>query len=177
MLTAKGIPLLWQGQEFAENYYLPNPSDTASMVRVLLFRPVRWDYFYDQIGKSTISLIRKLIKIPQKNPQLRKGESYFYNDQANLQNRELILFHRIEDQNFSLIALNFSDQKQNVPLTFNFAGKYVDELPGYQDLGNIAQGEQKPSTFIVTMDASSPSNNNKYERVAKISPSSKQRRF
>jgi 1,4-alpha-glucan branching enzyme len=140
---AKGIPMLWQGQEFAENYYLPNPSDAESMGRVLLFRPVRWDYFYDQSGKSIISLVRNLIKIRRKNPQLRQGEAYFYNDQTNLQNKGVILFHRVGGQNFSLIALNFSDQDQNVPFTFNFAGNYIDELPGYQDIGNIVQGETR----------------------------------
>jgi 1,4-alpha-glucan branching enzyme len=141
MFMAKGIPMLWQGQEFAENYYLPNPSDPLSMGRVLLFRPVRWDYFYDQIGKSTISLIRQLIKIRRENPQLRKGESYFYNDQANFQNKGVIIFHRSDGQNFGLIALNFSNQEQNVPFAFNFAGNYIDELPGYKDLGKISQGQ------------------------------------
>ena len=53
------------------------------------------------------------------------------------------MFHRVDGQNFSLIALNFSDQEQNVPFTFNFAGNYIDELPGYQDLGNVAQGETR----------------------------------
>jgi 1,4-alpha-glucan branching enzyme len=140
---AKGIPMLWQGQEFAENYYLPTPSDAASMGRVLLFRPVRWDYFYDQIGKSTVGLVRNLIKIRKKNPQIRQGEAYFYNDQANLQKNGIIFFHRVDGQNLSLIALNFSDQEQNVPFTFNFAGNYIDELPGYQDIGNIAQSETR----------------------------------
>jgi 1,4-alpha-glucan branching enzyme len=143
MLMAKGIPLLWQGQEFAENYYLPTPSDATSMGRVLLFRPVRWDYFYDQIGKSTVGLFRNLIKIRRKNLQIRQGEGFFYNDQGNLQNKGIIIFHRVDGQNFSLIALNFSDQEQTVPFTFNFAGNYIDELPGYQDIGNITQSETR----------------------------------
>jgi hypothetical protein len=33
MLTAKGIPMLWQGQEFGENYYLPE----QGFGRVMLF--------------------------------------------------------------------------------------------------------------------------------------------
>jgi 1,4-alpha-glucan branching enzyme len=141
MLMAKGIPLLWQGQEFLENYYLPNPGDSASMGRVLLFRPVRWDYFYDQVGKSTIALIRNLIKIRKQNNQLRYGESYFYNDYNNLQSRNILVFHRKYDQNFSLILLNFSDQDQTVPFTFNVPGNYSDELLGYESLGKITAGE------------------------------------
>jgi maltooligosyltrehalose trehalohydrolase len=139
MLTAKGIPMLWQGQEFAENYYLPD----SGMGRVLLFRPVRWDYFYDQIGKSTIGLIRKLIKIRNSNPQLRQGESYFYNDPDNLQNNGVMIFHRNKEQSFSLIALNFTDQEMNVPVTFDFEGYSIDELPGYQDLGKVSKGETR----------------------------------
>ena len=141
MLMAKGIPLIWQGEEFSENYYIPNPNESASMGRVLLFRPVRWDYFYDQVGKSTIALVRSLIKIRKRNPQLRYGESYFYNDYDRFQSKNVLIFHRKFEQNLSLIALNFSDQDQNVPFTFDFPGNYVDELPGYESLGQITQGE------------------------------------
>ncbi|MCU0572622.1 MAG: alpha-amylase family glycosyl hydrolase, partial [Syntrophobacteraceae bacterium] len=58
LLAAKGIPLLWQGQELGENYYVPE----AGWGRVMLFRPVRWDYFYDPIGKTVIRLVRRLLK-------------------------------------------------------------------------------------------------------------------
>ncbi len=141
MLMAKGIPLLWQGEEFAENYFLPNPGDSASMGRVLLFRPVRWDYFYDQIGKSTTNLIRNLIKIRRQNPQLKYGESYFHNDYNNFQSKNVLIFQRNYDQNLSIVFLNFSDQEKTVPFTFEFSGNYVDELPGYESLGEIAKGE------------------------------------
>ena len=44
LLMSKGIPMLWQGQEFAENYFLPD----FGAGRVSLLRPLRWDYFYDE---------------------------------------------------------------------------------------------------------------------------------
>jgi maltooligosyltrehalose trehalohydrolase len=140
-MMAKGIPLLWQGQEFTENYYLPSPAENSAMGRVLLFRPVRWDYFYDPVGKSTIALMRLLINIRRQRPQLRYGEGYFYNDYTNYQSKNVLVFHRKYGQNFSLILLNFSNQDQNVPFTFNFPGTYVDELPGYENLGEINSGE------------------------------------
>jgi 1,4-alpha-glucan branching enzyme len=36
LLTAKGIPMLWQGREFGENYFVPD----SGLGRVLLLRPV-----------------------------------------------------------------------------------------------------------------------------------------
>jgi 1,4-alpha-glucan branching enzyme len=146
VLTAKGVPLLWQGEEFSENYYLPSPAASASMGRVLLFRPVRWDYFYDQFGKSTIALVRSLVKIRRQNPQLRYGESYFYNDYNNFQSQNVLVFHRKFGQNFSLILLNFGNEDKNVPFTFDLRGNYVDELPGYESLGEITSGEVRNIT-------------------------------
>jgi 1,4-alpha-glucan branching enzyme len=142
-LMAKGIPLLWQGQEFTENYYIPSTIDNLAEGRVLLFRPVRWDYFYDQVGKSTIALVRHLITIRKQRPQFRGGESYFYNDYNNYQSKNVVLFHRQYGTNFSIVALNFSDQEQTVAFNFPFAGKYVDELPGYECLDQIASGEAR----------------------------------
>ena len=38
LLMSKGIPMLWQGEEFAENYFLPDYGEG----RVALLRPLRW---------------------------------------------------------------------------------------------------------------------------------------
>jgi maltooligosyltrehalose trehalohydrolase len=53
LLMSKGIPMLWQGQELAENYFLPE----FGAGRVSLLRPLRWDYFYDGAGRSIIALV------------------------------------------------------------------------------------------------------------------------
>lgn len=50
LFTSCGVPMLWQGQELGENYFLPD----SGMGRVALYRPVRWDYFYDPTGRSVI---------------------------------------------------------------------------------------------------------------------------
>ncbi|MGA9378312.1 MAG: hypothetical protein WBV73_06040 [Phormidium sp.] len=44
----------------------------------MLFRPVRWDYFYDVIGQSVISLVRKLIHLRHQHSEFRNGEHYFF---------------------------------------------------------------------------------------------------
>jgi hypothetical protein len=63
LLMSKGIPMLWQGQEFAENYFLPD----FGAGRVSLLRPLRWDYFYDEPGRSArnVLLLQPLGTIPE----------------------------------------------------------------------------------------------------------------
>ncbi len=128
--------MLWQGQEFGENYYVPD----QGLGRVLMFRPVRWDYFYDPVGKSVISLVRRLIKVRQ-NPQFCNGDHFFYNDYDRYQSKNVMLFSRTDSNNFSLIALNFGDQEQTVPFNFPFSGDYREELHGYEGLKDIAARE------------------------------------
>jgi maltooligosyltrehalose trehalohydrolase len=138
LLTAKGIPLLWQGQEFGENYWLPD----AGMGRVALLRPVRWDYFYDDIGKATVGLVRKLLRLRRQRAQFRRGEHYFYNDPSRYQSHGVLLFSRQLESAFSLVALNFSDADQTVPFWFPIAGDYHEELHGLDNLAGITAGAQ-----------------------------------
>jgi 1,4-alpha-glucan branching enzyme len=136
LLTARGIPMLWQGQEFGENYYVPE----SGFGRVALFRPVRWDYFYDPIGRSLIELVRKLIAIRKQLPQLRRGDHFFYNDTGQYQSRHVLVFSRSIDQDVTVIALNFGDEDQTVPFRFESGGKYREELHGHS-LSDVADGE------------------------------------
>jgi 1,4-alpha-glucan branching enzyme len=46
LLMSKGQPMLWQGEEFGENYSLPD----FGTGRVALLRALRWDFFYDAAG-------------------------------------------------------------------------------------------------------------------------------
>lgn len=133
LLTAKGIPMLWQGQEFGENYFIPD----QGYGRVLLFRPVRWDYFYDSAGKSTINLIRKLARLRKEHTQFRHGQYYFYNHYDNYISRDVVLFSREHNGSFSLVGLNFGDETQNVPFTFPKSGNYREELHGLHNLEAI----------------------------------------
>jgi 1,4-alpha-glucan branching enzyme len=136
MFMARGIPMLWQGQEFGENYYIPE----QGLGRVLMFRPVRWDYFYDSIGKSVISLVRKLIRLRRQRPQFRYGEHFFYNDYNLYQSRNVMLFSRRYGNDFSLIALNFGDLDQNISFYSPLSGNYREELHGNDDLKNVVAG-------------------------------------
>ncbi|MGJ5674370.1 MAG: alpha-amylase family glycosyl hydrolase [Nostochopsis sp.] len=133
MFTAKGIPMLWQGQEFGENYYLPE----QGFGRVMLLRPVRWDYFYDPIGKSIISLVRKLIQLRRQRSQFTTGEHFFYEHYERYQSKNVLMFSRKSANNFSLVALNFGNSDQTVPFWFPIAGDYLEELHGQNNLIGI----------------------------------------
>ena len=58
LLTAKEIPLLWQGQEFCEDYWLP----PAGVERPHFPRPLRWDLMYTVPGQQLLRLLRQLLK-------------------------------------------------------------------------------------------------------------------
>lgn len=140
ILTAKGIPLLWQGQEFGENYHIPK----EGWGRVKMLRPMRWDYFYSERGRPIVGLVRKLIKLRRRREQLRTGDHYFYNNYDLYQSKGVVLFSRRRQDHFSLIALNFSDQDQMVPFIFPLDGYYFEDLHGKDvdslNLKNVAEG-------------------------------------
>ena len=70
LLLSKGVPMLWQGQEFGENYFLPD----FGAGRVSLLRPLRWDYFYDTAGQQLVRLVRTLIRTRRARPHMRRGK-------------------------------------------------------------------------------------------------------
>lgn len=134
MLTARGVPLLWQGQEFGENYWIPD----GGVGRVMLFRPVRWDYFYDDTGKLAVGLVRRLVHVRKQYPEFQYGDHYFYNQWDQYQSRGLLLFSRSTGNRFSLVALNFTDSDQTVPFWFPQDGNYQELLNGQP--GDILSG-------------------------------------
>lgn len=141
LLTSKGIPLLWMGQEVGENYYVP----PEGFGRVMLLRPIRWDYFYDLAGRPLIDLTRKLLRLRRASPQFSRGDHCFYDEPARYQDRGLLLFSRwIEGGAFTLVALNFTDSDQTVDLAFPQPGEYHDGLTG--DVLSVMEG---PTTFII----------------------------
>ncbi|MGE3267633.1 MAG: alpha-amylase family glycosyl hydrolase [Chloroflexota bacterium] len=133
LLTSRGIPLLWQGQELCENYWLPN----NGMARVMLLRPVRWDYFYDEVGSATVRLVRNLLALRRRRNEFRAGEHFFYNHHARYQSKGLLLFSRKQGDSFSLVALNFSDSEQWAPFWFPMSGDYREQLHGVANLTGV----------------------------------------
>jgi len=143
LMTAKGTPLLSEGQELCENYWIP----TGGYGRVMLFRPVRWNYFYDNDGRPIIRLLRKLTKIRRGGVQFTDGQHYFYNDYNNFNSKGLLAFSRQTGSTFSLIVVNFTDQEQTTTFTFPNGGNYLEQIEGTQNLVNVVAGA--PQTLTV----------------------------
>jgi maltooligosyltrehalose trehalohydrolase len=126
ILMSKGLPMLWQGEEFGENYFLPD----FGAGRVALLRPLRWDFFYDTPGQGLVQLVRKLLRIRRNRSQIRRGAYFFFNDWERYLGRGVLLFARYNGPQYTLVAINTSDTDQTVPFWFPIGGNYVEELHG-----------------------------------------------
>jgi maltooligosyltrehalose trehalohydrolase len=146
LLTARGTPFLWQGQEFCQDYFVPEQGSG----RVAIYRPVDFNYFYDPIGRSMIGLVRKLTAIRKSGAQFRGNEHFFF-DEAQYTNQGLLVFQRGNPSGsgpFSVIALNFTDQDRSASFTFPRSGTYKEQLEGpARDLTGVSAGV--PRTFTV----------------------------
>jgi 1,4-alpha-glucan branching enzyme len=125
-LLSKGQPLLWQGEEFVQNYFLPE----FGAGRVGLLRPLRWDLFYDRPGQGVIGLVRKLLRIRKSRSHIRRGSYFFFNDWDRYQSRGVLLFARYTGPQYTLVSINTGDVDQTVPFWFPIGGNYVEELYG-----------------------------------------------
>src|SRR5262249_3517951 len=126
LLMSKGIPMLWGGEEFAENYFLPD----IGAGRVGLLRPLRWDYFYDRSGQPIVSLIRKLLRIRRGRVHIRQGGYFFFNSWDRYQSRGVLMFARFAGSRYTWVAVNTGEVDQTVPFWFPIAGDYSEELHG-----------------------------------------------
>lgn len=139
LLMAKGIPLLWQGQELCEAHKVA--SSGAS--RISFLRLMNWEYFYDEQGRMILRLVRKLTRIRQRLQHVRDGEHWFFND-MRYTHQGLLLFARYVPNSsaYSLVALNFSDTDRQIPFWFPVAGDYREELHGDEDTNLNLSGIQ-----------------------------------
>jgi 1,4-alpha-glucan branching enzyme len=128
MLTAVGVPMLWQGQELGENYFVPNDPPGA---RVGLLRPVHWEYFYDEAGQALIRLVRRLLAVRRRNPELRHGSYELHDDWDLYQSKGVLLFTRRLGDGVSVVGLNLTDESRTVPFAFPLDGDYTEALHGF----------------------------------------------
>jgi maltooligosyltrehalose trehalohydrolase len=135
LLTAKGIPLLWEGQEFLQTYSVPNNGNG----RQLVLRPVDFSSFYDVDGKALIAKVRTLIKIRKTYEQFRSGDHSFF-DVPYYTNSGLLVFSRSLGAAYSLVALNFTGSPQTTTITLPTSGNYAELLDGVNNLAGVAAG-------------------------------------
>jgi maltooligosyltrehalose trehalohydrolase len=147
LYTAQGVPMLWQGQEFADYYNLPG-SGTA---RIGLRRDTHWEFFYDQYGTLLIRLYRLLGTMRRTYPALRSRDSYFYYLQS-LQNNEVIAYHRhaaataTTPEQYVMVLLNFADSDGTISVPFPKAGNWTELINGNQTLNIPTDGATQSVT-------------------------------
>jgi 1,4-alpha-glucan branching enzyme len=138
LYTAKGIPMLWQGQELVENWGLPS----SGVARNLFERPLHWEYFYDPAGRALVRLHRIMGSLRKSSRALRaRGFSYYFADADHL--RQGVIAYRREAPAATdpatgaavpaerlLVFLNFSDAPARVWVPFARAGRWHERIDG-----------------------------------------------
>lgn len=129
-LTAKGVPMLWQGQELGENWGMAS----FGLGRNLYPRPVHWEYFYDAYGQALIRLYRLLGQLRRDLRALGATGQFFYFNDAFHRSRQVIVFSRSapaaggDPAQHVLVYLNFSGQTQEIWIPVPVAGTWVEQL-------------------------------------------------
>jgi maltooligosyltrehalose trehalohydrolase len=133
LYTAQGIPMLWQGQEFADNYNLPG----SGSARIHLRRDTHWEYFYDLGGLALIRIYRRLGTLRHAHPALRSRESYYYYQQSH-QGTQILAYHRhaaataTAAEEWAMVLLNFGAAAGQIQVPFPKAGTWTEMLDADQ---------------------------------------------
>ncbi len=146
LFTAPGVPLLQNGQEFAEDHWIPE--DDGGTGRRVDTRPLRWEFTDDPIGAATLSLYNKLIQIRDAHAGLRSDNFYpagwpEWQTQFNSQgygidcSKQVVIYHRWGNNEAALerfmVVLNFSAVDQYVDVPFPANGIWTDLLNGQEE--------------------------------------------
>ena len=117
LMSAEGVPLLWQGQEFGEIY--GKHDDGGS--RVLAARPLHWNYFYETAGRTLVNLYRRLGDLRHRFDALRSRRSYYYHEHSDLQ-KGLVAYLRLSENETGvpvLVIINFNDHDMSLAIPFS----------------------------------------------------------
>ncbi len=147
LLTAPGSPMLQNGQEFAEDYWLMEDDEGTS--RRVKPRPLRWDFATDPIGSRLLTVYRQLIGIRNEHPALRSDNLYPANWETwqtrfNPEGygvdvaRQVVIFHRWGDDGTGnlerfIVAINYGPNDQSVDIPFPANGVWQDLLNNRAD--------------------------------------------
>jgi len=142
LLLSKGVPLLWEGEEFLQTYFVPDSGNG----RQLVFRPVDFSNFYSDNGKHLLAKVRRLIQIRKEGEHFRRGSHFFY-DVDFYENQGLLLFSRSQGMAFSMVALNFTDSDKHTTIQFPRSGTYREELDGVNNLVGVIGEAATPVTI------------------------------
>lgn len=141
LFTASGAPMVHNGQEFGEQYYLPDHGEAR-----VRSRPLRWDRAFDAAGATLRGLYRRLAEIRREHPALTTKNFYPwpYAEHERERNpfgygvsesRDVVVFHRWgTDARGRLerfvVVLNFSHFDQHIDVPFPVNATWTDLLDG-----------------------------------------------
>jgi maltooligosyltrehalose trehalohydrolase len=129
LYTCQGVPALWQGEEFAENYTLP----AGGNARISFRRSTHWEYFYDEYGQTLVRLYRVMARLRRRYRALRSRSTYYFNEHSN-PGAQVVAYQRYaaatqgEAEQYAIIFLNFSDSLQSIAVPFPKAGAYREMI-------------------------------------------------
>jgi 1,4-alpha-glucan branching enzyme len=130
LYTAKGIPMLWHGQEFAENWSVPPRGEG----RNLFGRPLHWEFFYDREGKALVRLYRVMGDLRRTRRCLNSRGFFYYHDEEQHRRQGVIVFRRraeAEDghpEEDAIVAVNFWDSDADIWIPFPRAGQWEEQI-------------------------------------------------
>ena len=162
MLTAPGAPMVQNGQEFAEDHWMPE--DDHGSGRRVQPRPLHWSYTGDNIGGPLLSLYRRLLHLRQDYQVLRADGFYpdYWEEWQSRFNpagvgvdtaRQLLVYRRYctaADGSLqqAVVALNFSADSHWLELAFPEDGAWRELLSEPQWIAHVHNrrfGLQLPS--------------------------------
>jgi maltooligosyltrehalose trehalohydrolase len=129
LYTSQGVLMLWEGEEFTDDYNLPD----NGFARIDLRRDTHWEYFYDEFGSPLVSLYRRLAQLRRASRALRSRESFYYWQQS-LQGNQLIAYHRHASadpsgaEEYAMVILNFGGAAGTIDVPFPKAGVWTEKL-------------------------------------------------
>ena len=141
LLTAPGAPLIQNGQEFAEDHWIPE--DDRNSGRRVKTRPLRWEFLDDWIGGTLFKLYQKLLEIRKSHGALTSDnfEPSNWEDWMTQFNpagygidvqKQVVIYRRWGTQNGQpeqfVVVLNFSPDNQVVDVPFPASGVWTDLL-------------------------------------------------
>jgi len=142
LMTAPGAPLIRNGQEIGDVYFLPrDDSHLPCPEKRVNPRPVRWNEFgNDAIGSSLTQLYSRLIGIRNSSPALR-STNFFPDNNLNhpdgygvFPDRDYALFHRYASGpgGFEriIVVVNYSDFGHHIDIPFPANGIWEELLGG-----------------------------------------------
>lgn len=135
LLTVKGIPMLWQGQEFGAG---DASAELDGRISTNVY-PLDWSLSRDVTGLALRRLVVRVVRLRRDLPELRHGLHFFHRDVGC--DVDVIVQSRRLGRRCCVVAINFGDTDREVGLRFPVSGEYVDAIGGENVLRKVTRGE------------------------------------